>query len=172
MEKEAIIRQKLRLEGQVKSGSNWFIWIAGLSIVNSLMYLFGGQLNFIIGLGITQIIDVIGKALSDKLGSSIILVFVLIADIIMSGIFFLFGKMCNKKKNWAFIIGMVLYSFDGLIFLLVKDMLSVAFHVFALYCIYKGFSAKKKLDILIQDVEINNDNTFDVNAAENIDIVN
>lgn len=35
---------------QAKSGANWFFWIAGMSIFNSLIQLLGGSLNFVIGL--------------------------------------------------------------------------------------------------------------------------
>ena len=37
------------------SGANWFFWIAGLSLVNSLIILFSGEWSFIVGLGATQI---------------------------------------------------------------------------------------------------------------------
>ncbi len=44
-------------EAAVKSGANWFVWIAILSIINSVIVTMNGNLNFIIGLGITQIVD-------------------------------------------------------------------------------------------------------------------
>ena len=58
-EKDAI-EGKLKIESKFKSGASWFFWIAGLSIINSIILLAGGQWNFIVGLGVTQIIDVIG----------------------------------------------------------------------------------------------------------------
>ncbi|MCP4560303.1 MAG: hypothetical protein GY837_07230, partial [Bosea sp.] len=36
-----------------RSGANWFYWIAGLSIANSLVILFQGEWGFVVGLGIT-----------------------------------------------------------------------------------------------------------------------
>ena len=45
------------LLAQLKSGANWFYWIAGLSVVNSLIFAFGGHTSFIAGLGLTQLID-------------------------------------------------------------------------------------------------------------------
>jgi hypothetical protein len=39
----------------------------------------------------------------------------------------------------------VLYALDGLLFLLVQDWLSLAFHAFALFCIFGGHSALKRL---------------------------
>lgn len=43
----------------IKGGANWFYWIAGLSIINTLIIFFNGDVNFIVGLGLTQIIDAI-----------------------------------------------------------------------------------------------------------------
>jgi len=40
---------------------------------------------------------------------------------------------------------MILYALDGLLFLLAKDVLSIGFHLFALYMIYKGLKAAEAL---------------------------
>jgi hypothetical protein len=60
----------------------------------------------------------------------------------------MFGVFANKLHTWAFLVGMILYALDGLIFLLVGDWLSVGFHVFALFCIFGGFSATRRLKAL------------------------
>ena len=44
-----------RLERRVKSGANWFYWIAALSLVNSIIVMANGQWSFILGLGVTEI---------------------------------------------------------------------------------------------------------------------
>jgi hypothetical protein len=36
---------------------------------------------------------------------------------------------------------MAIYALDALLLLMVKDILSVGFHAYALYAIYRGFSA-------------------------------
>ena len=51
------------LLAQLRSGANWFYWIAGLSVVNSLIFAFGGKVSFIAGLGLTQIVDGIFDAI-------------------------------------------------------------------------------------------------------------
>jgi len=89
-----------------------------------------------------------------------------------AGVFFLFGRMSSKKKKWAFIVGMIIYALDGLIFLLVNDVKSIAFHIFALVCIYKGFSANKKLNSLIKNEAISNENTININVTENAEMIN
>ena len=62
--------QREKLERAVSGGASWFYWIAGLSLVNSAIVLFGGQWNFIVGLGVTQIIDAIASVVAQELGSS------------------------------------------------------------------------------------------------------
>ena len=138
------IEEKIKIEKQFQSGAGWFFWIAGLSLVNSAILLSGSEWGFIIGLGITQIIDAFGLAIAEEVGlAGKIIAFVF--DVFAAGIFVLFGIFAKKKHKWAFIVGMILYALDGLIFLLVKDFLSIGFHIFALLCIYSGFKAIKKL---------------------------
>lgn len=55
---EVKIKERLELETRLNSGAGWFYWIAGLSLLNSIIMLSGSDLYFVIGLGITQIIDV------------------------------------------------------------------------------------------------------------------
>jgi hypothetical protein len=139
------IEEKIKIENQFKAGANWFFWIAGLSLVNSVVLLAGSNWGFIIGLGITQFIDAIGLAIAEEVGiAGKIIAFIL--DIVAAGIFVLFGVFARKKHSWAFIVGMVLYALDGLLFLLVKDILSIGFHIFALACIFSGLKALNKLE--------------------------
>jgi hypothetical protein len=125
--------QKLRAEQLVKSGASWFLWIAGLSIVNSIVGLAGGGVHFIVGLGITQFVD----ALAHQVGSSGLVLDIVINGFVV-GVFVLFWKFASKGQSWAFIVGMVLYALDGLLLLMFKDIFSVAFHAYALFRIYTG----------------------------------
>ena len=134
---------QLRLANTARSGAGWFYWIAGLSVVNSIATLSGSSWGFIIGLGITQVFD----ALASNLGGSGKLV-ALVLDLLAAGVLVVFGVFANKGRAWAFVVGMILYALDGLIFLAVGDWLSVGFHVFALFCILAGFSANQKLRAL------------------------
>ena len=114
-------------------------------MVNSIILLGGSQWGFIIGLGITQFIDSIGLAIAEEVGiAGKVIVFLF--DVVVAAVFVLFGVFARKRYKWAFIVGMVLYAIDGLIFLLIRDFLSVGFHIFVLWCIYNGFKANRKLD--------------------------
>lgn len=131
------------------SGANWFYWIAALSVVNSVIMLVGAEWGFILGLGITQIFDGIAIALTEDSESEGVAfgvrAVVFCIDLVVAFVFALFGWLANRRHGWAFIVGMVLYAMDGLIFLLIQDWLGVGFHGFALFCIFAGYSAMKKL---------------------------
>ena len=45
-----VIEQKLRAESIVKAGAGWFLWVAGLSMVNSVLSLSGAGFQFILAL--------------------------------------------------------------------------------------------------------------------------
>src|SRR5258708_845571 len=80
----ALVEQKLRAEQLVKNGAGWFLVIAGLSIVNSALTLGGTHFSFIFGLGITQIVDAIGRQ-SGATGSTL----GLIVNVFSAGVFLL-----------------------------------------------------------------------------------
>jgi hypothetical protein len=133
----------------MRSGANWFFWIAGLSAVNSIVNAFHGEWGFVVGLGGTQLIDGIAAALieeSEGATGTTITAVALVLNLIVASVFVLFGVLANKRFGWAFILGMVIYLLDGLLFLLVQDWLSLGFHAFALFCIYAGYASLKKLE--------------------------
>ena len=119
---------------QLKSGASWFYWIAGLSLINSISATAGSTWRFIVGLGITQIFDEIGNHLGSG-GRWVALAL----DLLAAGVFVLFGVFAHKAHQWPFIVGMILFALDGVIFLVVSDWLGVAFHLFVLYCLFRGY---------------------------------
>lgn len=131
----------LRLEQQLKSGANWFYWISGLSIINTITYISGSDWSFINGLGITQIIDSIAYYFTGALQIGFFAL-----DVLIALIFVYLGHCAGKSKKWAFILGIIVYTLDALIFLFVKDFLSVGFHVMALFGIYSGLKASKNIN--------------------------
>ena len=130
-----------KLHQRFRSGASWFYWIAGLSIINSAMALSGTGWGFIVGLGITQIIDAFAKGFGSSTGMAIAIVL----DALVAGLFILFGVFAGKGHTWSFLVGMILYALDGAIFLLGPDWLALGFHVFVLFCIFSGFKACQQL---------------------------
>ena len=132
------------------TGANWFYWVAGLSLVNSAIGLFGGGMYFVVGLAVTLIVDGIGAGIaSEAPDSSMIISAVTIGfDLVVAAVLCGFGFLSRKRILPIFAIGMVLYLLDGLIFLAFQDWMSAAFHAFALYSMGNGLMAYRKLNQL------------------------
>jgi hypothetical protein len=141
----ALFAQKLRVEQALKASSSWFIVIAGLSLVNSVLFMTGARLHFIFGLGLTQIVD----ALAHNIGSTGVMLDLIINGVI-AAVFALFWNFARTGQKWAWLAGMGLYVLDGLILLLFKDFLSVAFHGWALYRMSTGWKLLPVLEKLKQ----------------------
>jgi hypothetical protein len=134
----------LELTQRYKSGANWFYWIAGLTIVTSVIAFFGGGIRFLISLGLTQIIDGLAEGLATELGSAV-QVIGLMLDLFVTGIFVLFGYFAGKKVLWVYVLGMVVFLFDGLLALAFKDAIGVIAHAVVLFWLFRGYQAGREL---------------------------
>ena len=121
---------------QTQVGGDWFFWIAGFSVINSLLGLMNASINFVIGLGMTELFDEFGGH-SGAAGKGVALGL----DLLAAGFYVLYGLFARKGARWAFVVGMIFYALDGLLLLVAKDWLSVAFHAYALFRIFQGFQA-------------------------------
>ncbi len=129
------------------TGANWFYWIAALSLVNTAMAHGGADRQFIIGLSVTAIVDAIAQAIGKEnpeaatLAMGIAIGFSVCVAIVV----ILFGWLARKRILWVFGIGMGLYLLDGLAYLALGDVLSAAFHGYALFSMYRGFGAYRQM---------------------------
>jgi hypothetical protein len=143
-----------QLQTKLRNGANWFYWIAGLSIINSLILLADGDRHFVVGLGITQMVNLVAVELG-KQHPDAGLICRIVAGVftcLAAAVFAAFGMGGRRSLTWVFICGMVLYAFDGLLFLILQDWFSFGFHVFALFGIFGGYSACRQLNAL--DLEL------------------
>ena len=126
------------LENQMKGGASWFFWIAGLSLINSIMLLTKTDMRFVVGLGLTDMATYLSKdlALTGKIIS-------LAVTAAIAGLFLFFGVAARARKKWAFNTGMVIYGADAMLLVPGHDYLSIAFHVLALFFLVRGFIALK-----------------------------
>jgi hypothetical protein len=140
---------KLQLQAQVKVGANWFYWIAGLSLVNTIASLSGVNWRFLLGLGVTQIIDAVGARVSTpgKIAA-------LVVEAFIAGFFVLLGSFAGKMKKWAFLVGMVLFGLDAGVELLIQDWIGLAFHGYALWCIYRGYARLGELNAMQEFTQV------------------
>lgn len=157
-----------KLEGEKRRGINWFFWIAALSLVNFVILRFGSDRGFVIGLGITQLIDVrvpvkiLRTPIIGDIASLIMTVyrpvqillhragfsppmtefiFELIFAILIASVFLLFGVLGRRGSVFAAALGIILYALDSGIFFYYGDYLSLAFHIFALVALAGGLRA-------------------------------
>ncbi len=113
--------EELSLENRFRNGVGWFNWIAGLSILNSVIFYFGASISFVTGLGITQFVDGFIAALIEDLGSDYN--YVRVIGFVINLLFAAFSSswVCwaGKRKRWAIILGLVLYGpgYDPPVFL-------------------------------------------------------
>lgn len=117
------------------SGARWFWWIAGLSLVNTVMIHSGSDTNFVIGLGFTLMADAIFRAY--KLVAFAI-------DAVALGTVFGLGWFAGKGHFWAFVVGAVAYALDACIYIYFQDWMSVGFHGLALFYIIRGAASLRR----------------------------
>ena len=134
------LEQKMKLQTRMRSGAGWMMAVALFSVVNSVLMMTSAKIHFIVGLGVTQIADGMGKV-----GGAAGTVAGLVVTLITAGIFLLFWKFAREGQQWAFLVGMILYGLDGLIFLGFGLWLDLAFHAFALFNMFKGLQALNAL---------------------------
>lgn len=124
-----------------ENGASWFYWIAGASIVNSVIAFAGGGIHFVVGLGTNvDCFDLIASGVAEEnpqfhwIAKGIAFGFAPLAVGFYCGI----GWLANKRWTWIHWIGMVIYLGDALIFLAIGDFMSVAFHGLGLYHLFLG----------------------------------
>ena len=124
------------------TGGAWFYWIAGASVLNSVLYAARIDWALFIGLGITQLIDGLAIALSGTVRTP---VYAIIIDVLVAAGFFLFGRAARAGRLGIFAVGIVLYALDGLIFIWAEDWLALAFHGFVVFGLINGWRAARAL---------------------------
>jgi hypothetical protein len=138
----------LRLMRQVRIGADWFFWVAGLSVLNSVLVVSGAGIRFIFGLGVTRVIDGIASGQAGQLK-----MLGLVADLVAAGVLVTFGIFARQRQTWSFITGMLLYALDGVVLVLFSDWIGVAVHAYVLFRIYMGMQASMELNKLEAGLE-------------------
>ena len=124
---------------RIHTSANWFFWIAGLSMVNTVIAVSGGSVSFIAGLGLTQVADALMKN-----AGSIGLVIALAFDVLAAAVFVGLGLLARRMVVWPFVVGMTIYVLDALLLILFQSWFAVAFHVYVLVMIFLGLKALRQ----------------------------
>jgi hypothetical protein len=130
--------RRVALVNRVRNGGRWFYWIAGLSAVNFIIFVLGSDTGFALGTAIDWFLQGILEELADpSLGW--------IAHVVVIAFFIFLGTRATAGAQWAFIVGGLVYALDGVIFLLVGDLIGIAVHAFALFAIVSAAVAVRQL---------------------------
>ena len=112
--KELVKQQKLQKEvrrtGGKLTGSNWFLWIGILSIVNIVLG-FVSNIQFVFGLGVTQLIQGITLATGTEILG------VVLSLVISAFYIWTYYLAARKEQLCVYATGWVIYFLDALIFL-------------------------------------------------------
>ncbi len=140
----------LRVEATFKNGAGWFYWIAGLSLVNSILFRMGTSFVFIFGLGLSQIIDAMAQVASEDI-PRIALPLQAVSIILNAAILALFaalGWLARRRHAWAFVVGLAVYALDAIVLIAFKDYLGLAFHLWVFFSLLRGLQALHQLNKL------------------------
>ena len=125
---------------RMRRGAGWFLTIAILSGINSLLEAFNAKIRFIFGLGITQVVDAMAHGAGQN-GT--------VMMVVVDGLFIVLLILCSKwakaGSQGAFLGGMIAYALDGVLLLLFSVWLDAAVHAYALWMIWQGYSASREL---------------------------
>ena len=140
------------LDQKFRNGANWFYWVAALSLINSLIVLFGGGWAFIFGLGTTQVVDALGAVVVEEFPDSVLMIKggAFVISLVLLGVAGVFGWLAHKGIVPVFIIGIVLYCLDGLLFVIGGDILGLLFHGFVAYQMMAGLQALRQLHQVVR----------------------
>lgn len=128
------------LDKKIKTGGAWLYWIAGLSILNSIVVLSGSNWGFVLGLTLTQGIDFVCRSFVPD-SSWAIKIAALALDLAIAGFIVVLGRLARRRQKWPFVAGLVLYGVDTLLTLFLGNWLGVLWHAWALTCIVIGLKA-------------------------------
>lgn len=128
------VKPQVRTVSRGRGAATWFYYIAGLSVLNSLLSVTNSGWVSLFGLGIiTQVFQAWAR------NSGVAPGVVLLLGILAAGVFVVFGVFAQKGQSWAFLVGMIAYAFDALLLISGSYWLSVAFHAYVLYRLFTGY---------------------------------
>ncbi|MES2296100.1 MAG: hypothetical protein V4582_03615 [Pseudomonadota bacterium] len=116
-------------EPVIHAAARWFWWIAGLSLINTVLYYSGSTASFVFGLAMTSLVGEI-FSYQPVIGGAITLLVI--------GFYVAIGKLAHAGKAWAFYLGLAVYVIDALLYAGEGIWLAVAVHVYAAFFIGRG----------------------------------
>jgi hypothetical protein len=124
--------QKMQLLAATARYSNYFYYIAGMSVLNTVLALFTSiTIGSALALGMTEFVDGVGLYLHNIIIGIAFTVF-------MAGVFSAIAHFAGKGNIVVYLIGMVLYGLDAILLVVFKDWIGIAVHCWLLYTLFQG----------------------------------
>lgn len=124
----------------VLHGADWFLWLAILSVINSLIVYFYNTPNSPLALGVTQWLDGTHAGIKSAMSSG-----ALVINILIAGVLAMFGLMARRGSDLAFVLGIFLYVIDAMLIIGVRDFFGFGVHLIALFFLVKGLLASRHI---------------------------
>jgi hypothetical protein len=129
--------------GEVKKAAYWFYIVAALSVVDLFIQ---EQEIFIAGLALPVFLH---EFLASRVSDIISLYVVPVAFV---GTFIFLGYFASRCRQWAFIVGALIYTIDGVFCTLISQWPAFAFHLLIMIKVFLGIrslgryeAARKKI---------------------------
>ncbi len=130
--------ERRALERIIKQGACVFFGIAVLGVIHAILLLTLGSItSFTIGLAATTVTAVF----TEEKPTPITILTISLITLAAITVFSFIGVFAIKRRQWAFTIGMLAYSLDALLLILLQDWYGILFHLLVLFFIYRGYNA-------------------------------
>ena len=147
-----VLEQKKReLQVVARKGANWLFWIAGLSVINSVVSVINvnGMPNYVLGLATGNLVGGMAIGIAQTLGIvdwgiGVRLIFQSF-NVLFAGLFVVMGILATKQYRWIVIVGLALYGLDTVTYMVYGDLLGIAIHGVGLWGLWQGTQALIKL---------------------------
>lgn len=124
----------------IDRSSWWFFTVAGLSLLNTILFHLGINVTFVFGLSITRIFDILASSpglLKPELWELFFLHFIILGAVVSLGL------IARKGNTYAFLAGIFFFLLDTLLTLIYRDFIEVFFHCIVLYNFCIGYRSSK-----------------------------
>jgi hypothetical protein len=144
--------EQVALVQKQKNSAGWIFAIVLFTVVNSVLMWLQTNFSFLIGLGLTQIIDGVAFLFGvDYPANATLFMGIAVAlNSAIVGLFVFLGIMARRRHAWAFIVTIVLYSLDLIFLVLLQEWFGAALHLYALFNLWGGFQATRTLNKHLQ----------------------
>lgn len=124
----------------ISGGASWFLLIGIISMLNIMFFATKQDVQFILGLGINYIILGVADGIKQSLGLNLFPIAYVLTFLISTVFLFIWKKSKSESKT-VYLIGLILYGLDSLIFVFSKEWWNLGFHIFAFLLLASGYNA-------------------------------